>query len=150
MAAVIAAILWLAPHVGQDTAARYGTLIVTHAAVAGVDPLLVVAVIETESRWNPRATSPTRDYGLMQLHVSETTHRRYLGRQRLLYSPARNIRLGVKLLGAWRRHHERRCHGARGHPYWSHYKYGIKVPGARKGLRVDAVYRRLRARFRAW
>jgi hypothetical protein len=145
---VLAAIMWLAPHLGADTAELYAGLIAGHAEDAQVDPLLVVAIIQIESRFKATAKSKTADYGLMQVHVSKTTYKRYLGREHLLLEPARNIRLGVRLLKIWRDYHVRACNGA-AHPFWSHYKYGTRVPKGRKGKRVDAVYQLLRSRFDA-
>lgn len=147
MNVVLAAIMWLAPNLGPAVAERYAGLIAGHAEDHRVDPLLVVAIIHTESRFDASARSSTGDYGLMQVHVSKTTYRRYLGRQPLLLDPARNIRLGVRLLKNWKGYHERACPA--GHPYWAHYKYGKRIPRGRKGRQVDALYQLLQTRFNA-
>lgn len=143
---VLAAILWLCPELASATASRYAGLIAEHSEVHSVDPLLVVAVIHTESRFVAHAKSPTNDYGLMQLHVSARSVKRYRVRERLLFNPERNVRLGVKLLSMWRGHHATRCR-RKTYPFWSHCKYGIHVPRRRGGKRVDALYHALRERF---
>lgn len=146
MKIVLAAILWLAPHLGAERAELYAGLVTGHAEDAKIDPLLVVAIIHIESRFKATAKSKTRDHGLMQVHVSKTTYKRYLGREHLLYDPDRNIRLGIRLLKIWSDYHSRSCAGAT-HPYWAHYKYGTWIPRARKGKRVDALYQLLQMRF---
>lgn len=42
----------------------------TTAQRYGLDPSLFAAVISCESGWNPTAVSPTRDYGIVQVHLS--------------------------------------------------------------------------------
>jgi soluble lytic murein transglycosylase len=73
------------------------------AAAAGVDPLLVAALIRQESTWEPRATSSAGARGLMQVMPKSGAA---LARQlRLsgwhadsLYSPGLNLRLGTTYL----------------------------------------------------
>ncbi len=146
MKIILAAILWLAPHLGADRAELYAGLVAGHAEDAQLDPLLVVAIIQIESRFKATAKSKTADHGLMQVHVSRTTYKRYIGREGLLYDPDRNIRLGVRLLKVWKAYHDRTCSDA-AHPFWAHYKYGCRIPSRRKGKRVDALYRLLQMRF---
>jgi len=65
----------------------------------GLDPLLVLAVIREESRFDPRAVSPADAVGLMQL-LPSTAHG-VLGRrvgQAALTDPALNIRAGAAYL----------------------------------------------------
>lgn len=143
---VLAAILWLAPQLGRELAEDYAGLIAGYAEDAKVDPLLVVAIIHTESRFTASARSKTMDHGLMQVHVSKTTYKRYLGREHLLLEPKRNIRLGTRLLKHWKNYHERTCIGSH-HPFWSHYKYGRRIPRNRKGRQVDELYQLLQMRF---
>jgi len=59
-----------------------------------VDPALVIAMIEAESSWNPRAVSPKGALGLMQL-VPATAERFSVGD---VFDPAQNIEGGVKYL----------------------------------------------------
>ncbi len=53
--------------VGLQVSASLLTLAEKHALQTGVDPLLVCAVIQAESAWNPKAQSPKGAQGLMQL-----------------------------------------------------------------------------------
>lgn len=72
----------------------YGELIYEKAKKYDVDPALVVAVIEQESRFKPRARSHVGARGLMQL-MPRTG--RWMG-ARDLYNPEQNIDAGVKYI----------------------------------------------------
>jgi len=147
VSAVIAAILWLAPQVGPADARLYGEVIRQEAERWDVDPLLVVAVIHRESRWDPRARSRTNDWGLMQVHVSRTTYSGFLDHPERLFNPRLNIRLGIRLMAIWKGYHAGHCRPG-SHPFWAHFKYGKRIPRKREGRRVDTLYQELLARFR--
>jgi soluble lytic murein transglycosylase-like protein len=72
----------------------YGELIYEKAKKYDVDPALVAAVIEQESRFRPRAKSPVGARGLMQL-MPRTG--RWMGAKNL-YDPEQNIDAGVKYI----------------------------------------------------
>ncbi len=72
----------------------YGDLIHKKAAKYKVDPSLVAAVMEQESRFKPRAKSPVGARGLMQL-MPRTG--RWMG-ARNLYDPEQNVDAGVKYI----------------------------------------------------
>jgi soluble lytic murein transglycosylase-like protein len=72
----------------------YGHLIYEKSQKYDVDPALVAAVIEQESRFRPRAKSPVGARGLMQL-MPRTG--RWMG-ARNLYDPEQNIDAGVKYI----------------------------------------------------
>jgi len=72
----------------------YGELIYEKARKYDVDPALVAAVIEQESRFKPRAKSHVGARGLMQL-MPRTG--RWMG-ARDLYDPEQNIDAGVKYI----------------------------------------------------
>jgi hypothetical protein len=72
----------------------YGELIYEKAKKYDVDPALVAAVIEQESRFKPRARSQVGARGLMQL-MPRTG--RWMG-ARDLYDPEQNIDAGVKYI----------------------------------------------------
>lgn len=72
----------------------YGELIYEKAKKYDVDPALVAAVIEQESRFKPRARSHVGARGLMQL-MPRTG--RWMG-ARDLYNPEQNIDAGVKYI----------------------------------------------------
>lgn len=149
MITVLAAILWLHPATPVKQAKVYAKFIARESTRRDIDPLLVVAIIHLESRFNPKAKSKTHDYGLGQIHVSKTTHSYYLGRERLLFQPGRNIYLGVRMLRFWKNYHDKNCKND--HYWWIHYQHGKKVirkgRTAGAGRRVWKIYRLLLDRF---
>lgn len=72
----------------------FGRLIQRAAAAEGVDPLLVAAIVEAESRFRPAAVSPKGALGLMQ--VMPQTAARFGGGD--LADPGRNLQLGCRYL----------------------------------------------------
>jgi membrane-bound lytic murein transglycosylase B len=76
----------------KDTA--YSGLITAAAEAHGVDPILVQALIQVESNYQPRARSSKGAMGLMQLMPSVA--REY--KVRNAYDPAANIAAGVQKL----------------------------------------------------
>jgi soluble lytic murein transglycosylase-like protein len=74
--------------------ARVDELVEAAAAKYGVDPLLIHAVIEVESNYNPFAVSPKGATGLMQLMAA--TARRFGVSDR--FAPWENIEAGVQYL----------------------------------------------------
>lgn len=143
---VMKAILWLCA-VSPGQAQEYAKHVVVQSERREVDPLLVVAMMYSESRCKRRVRSRTNDYGLMQLHVAPDTHASYQGREHLLFDPRRNIRLGVKVLALWRNYHFTRCRNPEAHHWWSHYQWGGRVRNPRSGARVAEIYGTLRRRF---
>jgi hypothetical protein len=79
---------------------RIARTIVTEAVAARIDPMLVLALIDVESSFDPRATSGAGARGLMQLR--EPTLRRELARAGLPNldprDPASNVVAGVRYL----------------------------------------------------
>jgi soluble lytic murein transglycosylase-like protein len=75
-------------------AGRFESIVQQHATMQALRPELVRAVIQVESGYNPRATSPKGAMGLMQL-MPETA--RDLG-VRDPYDPEENIRGGTRYL----------------------------------------------------
>jgi soluble lytic murein transglycosylase-like protein len=79
---------------------RVARTILEEAARAAMDPLLVLAVIQIESGFDPRAVSPVGAAGLMQL--LGPTMREELARWRLgaadPFDPVANVRAGVRYL----------------------------------------------------
>lgn len=82
--------------IGQEFFATlpFGELMYEKAQKYDVDPALVAAVIEQESRFKPRAKSPVGARGLMQL-MPRTGY--WMG-ARDLYNPEQNVDAGVKYL----------------------------------------------------
>lgn len=64
-------------------------LILDECEAAGIDPLIIVGLVETESGFREDAVSPTGDYGLCQLNY------RYFDPA---MSPEENLRAGIELL----------------------------------------------------
>jgi soluble lytic murein transglycosylase-like protein len=81
---------------------RIARAILEESARAGLDPLLVVALIHVESSFDPGAVSPVGAAGLMQLRPS--TMREVVARARLPsadpHDPVANVRAGVRYLAA--------------------------------------------------
>lgn len=84
---------------GPDQRARVARAILEESARADLAPLLVLAVIHVESRFDPRAVSPVGAVGLMQLMVP--TLRGVLGpaAREDPFDPVVNVRAGVRYLG---------------------------------------------------
>jgi soluble lytic murein transglycosylase-like protein len=84
----------LPPPPNVDFAARYANLIHAAALKHGVDEKLIAGVIAAESNFDPKAVSPKRALGLMQL--LPTTAARYAVRN--VFDPAQNIDGGTHYL----------------------------------------------------
>ena len=77
-------------------------IVVDQSSRFGIDPALVLAIMHTESNFNPRARSPVPAYGLMQLVPKTGGRDAYLfvyNKDRVLnadylYVPKNNIELG--------------------------------------------------------
>lgn len=91
----------------RKSAAKYKRDVQKNAAVYGIDPKFVFAVIHTESYFNPFARSHVPAFGLMQL-VPKSGGRdayQYVFKKSVtptaayLYNPKNNIQLGVAYLG---------------------------------------------------
>jgi LysM repeat protein len=84
-------------------AREFRSIVMTHAEKYRLDPALIMAMIHTESAFNPRASSRASAYGLMQLvpHTAgKEAYRRVYGQPReltpeYLYDPDNNIELGA-------------------------------------------------------
>lgn len=83
---------WLASR--HDRRSKYDTYIEQYAAKYGVDPVLVRAVIQVESDFNPQCVSHKGARGLMQLMPG--TAKRYGVTE--VHDPEQNIQAGVRYL----------------------------------------------------
>ena len=89
---------------------RIARVIAIDAPLHGLDPLLVLAVIRTESRFDPNAVSSVGAQGLMQLMpgtalpIARRLHARTDAR--FLFDPETNVRVGIRFL-EWLRNHTR-------------------------------------------
>jgi membrane-bound lytic murein transglycosylase C len=94
------------PGYQQKLAARYADLVRQEANKFHIKLRLILAVIETESAFNPRATSPAPAYGLMQIVPTKAGQDAYqhvhgvreVPGPEFLYDPAHNINLGTAYL----------------------------------------------------
>jgi len=149
---LLAAIVFLAPHIGKPVAKNYARIIKTEAARKDIDPLLVVSFIHVETfrKWNPRTKSTTNDYGLCQVHVAERGSARFLGREEELYIPKVNIREWTRLAAMWRNYHHTKEDPAeaQGHMWWAHLKWGYKVKNPGHAMKVTKLYTLLKKKFR--
>jgi soluble lytic murein transglycosylase-like protein len=88
------------PDLADPDRARLAETIVDEAVAARIDPLLVLAVIEVESSYDPRAISVAGARGLMQL--LPTTMRSEAERSRIPFvdphDPVANVQAGVRYL----------------------------------------------------
>jgi soluble lytic murein transglycosylase-like protein len=84
--------LWLAKQ--RNRGSRYDPIIEKHSVRYGVDPVLVRAVIQVESDFNPKCVSHRGARGLMQL-MPETAKRYGVTS---IFDPEQNIRGGVRYL----------------------------------------------------
>lgn len=90
-----------------------------------VDPALILAVIDTESSFNPFAVSPSKAYGLMQVmsrtagrDVYEKIYQRSGQPDRsVLLNPSKNIDIGTAYLSVLRDRYLRGVHGQRKQEY---------------------------------
>jgi soluble lytic murein transglycosylase len=82
--------------------------IVSEARVRGLEPALVLAVIEVESSFRPDAVSTARAYGLMQIrrrtgaHWAQRLGIPWQGEDGTLLDPIANVRIGIAYLARLR------------------------------------------------
>lgn len=100
---------------GKKYAARVSSAIIKESAKEGMDPLFVLAVIETESEFNPHIIGNHGEIGLMQ--IMPDTAEWIAGKNGLswrgkesLRDPATNIKIGVSYLAFLREKFEGTAH----------------------------------------
>jgi hypothetical protein len=85
--------------VSSDVAHDFVSIAHTAAERTGLDPLLIIAVIAVESRFNPIAESPVGAKGLMQVipkyHADKLNA---FGGERSVFDPETNIMVGAQIL----------------------------------------------------
>ncbi len=89
-----------------DLAKRYETLILSNAERFNISPTLIFAIMETESYFNPTATSHVPAYGLMQIvpkYAGRDTYKKLYGEDKIvskdyLYQADKNIEMGTGFL----------------------------------------------------
>ena len=87
---------------------RLARAIVYEGRRAGIEPALVLAMIQVESAFRPRAVSPAGAYGLMQIRrrTGLAWARRlgipWRGAEQTLFDPVDNVRIGIAYLARLR------------------------------------------------
>jgi soluble lytic murein transglycosylase-like protein len=92
-----------APELGLTLRRQLGTAIAEESAMAGYDPLLVLAIIDVESEFEEDAVSPKGARGLMQIRPSTLyflakKEGLRLTRAEVAADPALCVRLGIRYL----------------------------------------------------
>lgn len=89
--------------IAPEKASRIVSLVHEESQEKGVDPILVLSIIATESSFNPRARSSVGALGLMQ--AMPRYHQEKLDRLGLtandLYNPRPNIKVGTEILSEY-------------------------------------------------
>jgi soluble lytic murein transglycosylase-like protein len=88
------------PSLGVQAASELATAVRSESEDAGLDPLLVMAVIGVESSWETTAVSERGARGLMQLRrVAQAVEEREAGiAPGDVHDPVHNVRMGVRYL----------------------------------------------------
>jgi soluble lytic murein transglycosylase-like protein len=88
------------PSLDVEEASRLAAVVRRESESAGLDPVLVMAVIGVESGWEPAAVSERGARGLMQLRrVAFESEEREAGvAHGDVHDPAQNVRMGVRYL----------------------------------------------------
>jgi soluble lytic murein transglycosylase-like protein len=77
----------------------YAAIIARHARENGIPLALASAVVQIESKFNPRVTGRAGEIGLMQIKLQSARAMGYTGSRAGLYDPETNIKYGMKYLG---------------------------------------------------
>jgi soluble lytic murein transglycosylase-like protein len=77
---------------------QYASIVERHARAAGVPVALALAVVNVESRYNPRTTGRAGEIGLMQIKLQTARAMGYRGSRQGLYDPETNIKFGMLYL----------------------------------------------------
>ncbi|HXH31507.1 MAG TPA: lytic transglycosylase domain-containing protein [Bacteriovoracaceae bacterium] len=114
------------PKIYRSSAGQISKTIISEAARYGLDPLIITAVIASESNFNPKAIGPVGEIGLMQLRTSTA---KWISRkmkipwkgEQSLRNPNVNIRIGTAYLSYLRQQFV----GKSGYLYLAAYNMGI-------------------------
>ena len=142
----LVALLLLHPNPDRAPLQDYAQVITEESKRVDIDPLLVVALIHREGRWNPKAKSGKGDFGLMQIRAR--LYKRYRNDPKKLLDPLVNITVGIEALVMWRTYHEKSCSSSKKHDWWAHYQHGNRVSNNRSAKRVERLWHWLRDRTR--
>jgi len=103
---VVAELTERVPALGETGAERLARTILEEAAATGLDPVLVLAIIEVESGWDPGAVSNRGALGLMQLRPSTLASEARSGGFATddPHEPVMNVRAGIRYFARMVRH----------------------------------------------
>jgi soluble lytic murein transglycosylase-like protein len=76
----------------------YAAIIARHARENGIPLALASAVVQIESKFNPRVTGRAGEIGLMQIKLQSARAMGYTGSRAGLYDPETNIKYGMLYL----------------------------------------------------
>lgn len=134
------------PNLRSEERFTYAAHMVDAGERTAIDPLLIAAVMWHESMFQNLPRNATNDYGLMQVHW-QPREPWLAGVTRVdLMDPQINILAGARELAFMRGFCRRRDGRSPDHGWWSHYKYGVVVLGARYGQTILWRYGVLRSR----
>jgi len=117
--------------------------IITQANLYNMDPMFLVALIENESKFDPKALGQFGEQGLMQIKPTTAkwiAHKYHLawGKQYSLYNPVHNLKFGVAYLDYLRK----KYHGS-GQFYVEAYNMGPqRMNGVMKRHEVRKTYQK--------
>lgn len=120
--------------------------VAVEAVRADVDPALALAIVYQESRFRPSAASPTRDFGLFQLHCGRRFSwcRKFGVSPGQLLEPRLNVALGLEVVRTCAERADRCTNGACPHLL---YYFNRSETYRRSVLRHADRYRRLLGGF---
>jgi soluble lytic murein transglycosylase-like protein len=101
-AVAVAPVRAIAPVINA-TNAQLVALVDKHAAAHGLPAAFARAIVQIESKYNPRATGRQREVGLMQIKYETARGIGFTGTREELYDPDTNLKWGMKYLAmAWK------------------------------------------------
>jgi len=101
-AAAVAPVRAIAPVINASNA-QLVALVDKHAATHGLPAAFARAIVQIESKFNPRATGRQREVGLMQIKFETARGIGFTGTREELYDPDTNLKWGMKYLAmAWK------------------------------------------------
>lgn len=139
-------VLVLTMYMSASKAHDIAPIIESESSKAGVDPLLVSAIIQKESTFRKRACLKGA-HGLMQVQVHNRSCSKKARRKvKHLYDPKTNIRTGIRLMKWAKSYCKRKKH--KRHHWLLHYNQGgIVITSGKVGgyaRRVLKIYERMK------
>ena len=126
------------PKLPQEKVQQYAELIAKESTKWEINPIIVVSIMWHESNFKNAGNNKTNDRGLMQVHWHKSSPWLRGLKPLDLMKPAVNIKAGVHELAWWKDFHYTRCAWKSNHPWWSHYKWGVKVKNKKYGNSILA------------